>query len=157
MAESPRMAVTVAAIVERNARFLLVEEQCIDGIVFNQPAGHLETGETLLDAVRRETLEESAWHIDPVALVGVYQWQHPSTGITIVRFAFAARALRHEPTLTLDTEIIATHWLTPEELRNRPLRSPLVTRSLDDYLAGRRFPLEALTCIVPEADTVNQR
>src|SRR4030065_1664561 len=88
--------VVVAAIVERDGKFLLVEEEADDQVVLNQPAGHLDEGETLIDAVIRETLEETAWHIEPTALLGVYRWLHPAKSVTSLRFAFIARALHEE-------------------------------------------------------------
>lgn len=120
-------------------------------VVLNQPAGHLDEGETLLDAVLRETLEETAWHIEPLALLGVYRWPHPTKPITYLRFAFIARALREEPDRKLDSEIVRTVWMMPEEIRAARLRhrSPQVQRCVDDYLTGRRFPLEILQEYAP--------
>ncbi len=129
----------VAAVVERDGRFLFVEEEADGRAVFNQPAGHLDAGETLLDAVRRETLEESAWHIEPTGLIGVYLMQPPESPITYLRFCFRATAIRHEPGRTLDKEIIRAVWFTPEELRAEQARhrSPLVLRCVEDALASR--------------------
>lgn len=135
--------VTVAAIIERDGHFLLVEEKADGALVLNQPAGHLDEGESLLDAVVRETLEETAWHIVPEALLGVYRWPHPDKGITYLRFAFIGRALRPEPNSTLDDGIVRALWLTPEAIgreRHRH-RSPQVQRCIDDYLAGQRYSL----------------
>lgn len=139
--------VTVAAVVERDGRFLLVEEAADSRLVINQPAGHLDEGESLIDAVVRETLEETAWHFRPEALVGIYRWRHPGKRVTYLRFAFAGAALRHEPERRLDDGIIQAIWLTPAELSaaSDRQRSPLVQRCVDDYLAGRRFPLSLLT------------
>lgn len=138
--------VTVAAVIERRGAFLLVEEQVDGELVLNQPAGHLDEGESLLDAVARETLEETAWHFAPEALLGVYRWPHPHKGITYLRFAFLGRALRAEPNAVLDDGIVRALWLTPDEVRRERHRhrSPQVQRCIDDYLAGRRFPLELL-------------
>lgn len=138
--------VTVAAVVEREGRFLLVEEQADGALVLNQPAGHLDEGESLLRAVVRETLEETAWHIEPQALLGVYRWCHPAKGITYLRFAFIARALREERNGTLDEGIVRTLWLAPSEIRREQHRhrSPQVQRCIDDYLAGQRHPLSIL-------------
>lgn len=138
--------VTVAGIVEADGRFLMVEEQVPAGLVLNQPAGHLEANETLIDAVVRETLEESGWHITPVALIGVYQWQHPSRDMTVIRFAIAANAVSHEQDLDLDEGIVGTLWLTPDDIRNQRdrLRSPMVLQGIEDSLAGCRYPLEIL-------------
>lgn len=143
--------VVVAAIVERGGKFLLVEEEADGEIVLNQPAGHLDEGETLANAVIRETLEETAWHIEPTALLGVYRWPHPAKAITYLRFAFIARALREEIGRTLDHGCRRALWLTPEEIRaNRArLRSPQVERCLDDYLAGTFYPLDLLREVAP--------
>ncbi len=115
-------------------------------MVLNQPAGHLDEGETLIDAVIRETLEETAWHIEPEALLGIYRWPHPDKPVTYLRFAFSARALREEPERELDHGCLRALWLTPAEIRaeRARLRSPQVERCLDDYLAGQRFPLDLL-------------
>lgn len=138
--------VTVAAVVERDGRFLLVEEEADGALVLNQPAGHLDEGESLLQAVVRETLEETAWHIAPEALVGVYRWPHPTKPITYLRFAFTANALRAEPNGTLDKGIVRALWLTPDEIRReqRRHRSPQVERCIEDYLAGQRYPLSLI-------------
>jgi len=136
----------VAAIVEQDGKFLLVEEEADGALVINQPAGHLDPGETLIEAVIRETLEETAWHIEPTALLGVYRWPHPAKDITYMRFAFVARAIRHEPDRPLDKEIRRAMWMTDSEVRAARLRhrSPQVQRCLDDYLAGTCFPLDIL-------------
>jgi ADP-ribose pyrophosphatase YjhB (NUDIX family) len=138
--------VVVAAIVERDGRFLLVEEQADGAVVLNQPAGHLDEGETLIDAVIRETLEETAWHIAPEALLGVYRWPHPTKDVTYLRFAFIARALHEETGRALDRGCLRALWLTPEEIRaaHTRHRSPQVERCLNDYLAGIRYPLDLL-------------
>jgi 8-oxo-dGTP pyrophosphatase MutT (NUDIX family) len=137
---------TVAAIVERAGRFLLVEERIGGRSVLNQPAGHVEDGEGLLTAVRRETREETAWHFTPQWLLGVYLWRNPRTRRTIVRFAFAGSVDGHDAAQSLDAPVIGTHWLTPPEIQAAAarLRSPLVLRCIDDYLAGRRFALAAV-------------
>ncbi len=143
--------VVVAAIIERAGRFLLVEEQADGAIVLNQPAGHLDAGETLLDAVVRETLEETAWHVAPEALIGVYRWPHPAKDLTYLRFAFVARPLREETGRALDREIVRTVWLSAEEIRAARARhrSPLIERCLDDYLTGQRYPLGLLKELTP--------
>lgn len=139
--------VTVAAIVENRGRFLMVEE-IIDGQrVLNQPAGHLEPGESLLQAACRETLEETAWILEPEALVGVYRWVHPHSGDTFLRTAFCGQARQGPADGQLDADIHAVHWLNPEEIGARPQRSPLVWRCLQDYLAGRRHDLALLVDI----------
>lgn len=136
----------VATIVERDGRFLFVEEEADGRAVFNQPAGHLDDGETLLDAAKRETLEESAWHVEPTDLVGIYLVAPPNTAITYLRFCFRARAISHEPTRKLDKEIIRAVWLTREELvaEQARHRSPLVLRCVDDAIAGHRYPLSMI-------------
>jgi 8-oxo-dGTP pyrophosphatase MutT (NUDIX family) len=143
--------VTVASIVVRDGRLLLVEESVRGELVLNQPAGHLEPDETLIEAARRETLEETGWRVEPTAFVGAYQWKAPvapdgSAGRHYLRMAFAAQAVSHEADRALDEGIVRALWLSPEELlavRNRH-RSPLVWRVVEDYLAGRRFPLDSL-------------
>ena len=138
--------VVVAAIIEHDGRFLLVEEEADGEIVLNQPAGHLDEGETLIDAVIRETFEETAWHVEPTALLGVYRWPHPDKKITYLRFAFIARAVREEIGRTLDHGCLRALWLTPEEIRAQRARhrSPQVERCLNDYTAGQRYPLSLL-------------
>jgi 8-oxo-dGTP pyrophosphatase MutT (NUDIX family) len=139
--------VTVAAIAERDGRFLFVEEMSGKELVINQPAGHLEPNETLLHAVTRETLEETGYHFVPAALVGVYYWHSQGKGITYLRFAFTGNITGHEPERPLDTGIVRASWLTPEALREEAgrHRSPLVARCVDDYLMGKRFPLDLVT------------
>lgn len=137
---------TVAAIVERDGAFLCVEERTGDGLRINQPAGHLEPDESVLDAVVRETLEESAYAFVPRWLVGVYRWQHPAKRITYLRFAVAGEATGPEPGRALDDGIVRALWLAPQALRDavHRHRSPLVLRCVEDYLAGRRYPLDLL-------------
>lgn len=139
--------VTVAAVVERDGKFLLVEEETADGLMFNQPAGHLERGETLIEAVCRETWEETAHRFTPEALLGVYHWQHPKKGITYLRFAFIGSVSGHDPAQPLDEGIVRAVWLTPEEIRATAdrHRSPQVLKCLEHYLAGQRFPLSVLS------------
>jgi 8-oxo-dGTP pyrophosphatase MutT (NUDIX family) len=136
--------VTVAALIERDGRFLLVEEETEDGIRFNQPAGHLDQDESLVAACAREALEETAWHFRPTALVGVYQWPRPSGDITYLRFAFAGELGEHEEGRVLDAGILRAVWMTPDEIRAtvERHRSPLIWQCVSDYLAGRRFPLD---------------
>jgi 8-oxo-dGTP pyrophosphatase MutT (NUDIX family) len=137
--------VTVAAVIERSGRFLLVEERIRGRLVLNQPAGHLEDGEALLDAVIRETLEETAWQFTPEALLGVYQWRS-ARGHTTLRFAFTGTVQAYDADRPLDPPIVTTHWLAHEEIAQRSarLRTPLVLRCIEDYLAGRRLPLNVL-------------
>jgi len=145
-----RPSVTVAAVIERGGRFLLVEEEDEGRMLFNQPAGHLEQYESLVEGCRREVLEESAWHFQPRALVGIYRWRKPDSasgdGVTYVRFAFCGDLGEHEPGRKLDAGIVRAVWLAPDEIRGlrERHRSPLVLRCMEDYLAGRRFPLDAL-------------
>jgi len=138
--------VTVAAIVEQNGRFLLVEEETDSGLGLNQPAGHLDEHESLLEGVARETLEETGYSFRPDALIGVYLWHAPERGLTYLRFAFSGTLVDHDPARPLDTGIVRTLWLTPAEVaaEMRRHRSPLVQRCIDDYRAGRRYPLELL-------------
>jgi 8-oxo-dGTP pyrophosphatase MutT (NUDIX family) len=138
--------VTVAAVVHRDGRFLLVEEEIGGALRLNQPAGHLEPGESLPEGVARETLEETAYRFVPQALLGVYRWRH-SSGVTYVRFAFLGEASGPEPGRELDQGIVRAVWLTPEALRAERARhrSPLVLRCVEDCLAGRRYPLELIT------------
>jgi 8-oxo-dGTP pyrophosphatase MutT (NUDIX family) len=138
--------VTVAAVVERGGRFLVVEEETPDGLRINQPAGHLEPGETLVEAVMRETLEETAHPFAPEALIGAYMTyiDKPGGGATYLRFTFCGASSGQPEPRELDAGIVRALWLTPDELRacRARHRTPLVLRSLEDYLAGRRFPLD---------------
>jgi len=138
--------VVVAAIIERDGYFLLVEEEADGQLVLNQPAGHLDEGESLVDAVVRETLEETAWHFEPQALVGVYRWPHPEKPLTYLRFAFCGKVAHQDPDRTLDHGIVRALWMNLDELRAARARhrSPLIERCVDDYLAGQRYPLELL-------------
>jgi 8-oxo-dGTP pyrophosphatase MutT (NUDIX family) len=141
MVWTPR--VTVASIVERDGRFLCVAEEAEGVRVLNQPAGHLEPGEGLAAAAIRETLEETGLDFSPCALVGVYRWVHPGNGDTYLRFAFSGEA-GGETARPLDPDILEACWLTRAEISQSQLRSPLVLRGIDDYLAGRRYPLDLL-------------
>jgi ADP-ribose pyrophosphatase YjhB (NUDIX family) len=137
--------VTVSAVVERAGRFLLVRERDAQGTVLNQPAGHLEQGETLLQAVRRETREETRWDFEPRGLVGVYRWILPGGDPTYLRFCFHGACRDHAAGAPLDPDILAVRWLTREELlREGRLRSPMVLACIDDYLAGHSVPLSLL-------------
>jgi len=137
--------VTVAALVQRAGRFLIVEERIGGRLVLNQPAGHVEDGESLCAAVIRETLEETAWHFEPEALLGLYLWRSPR-GHSTLRIAFLGSVLTHEPQRALDPPVQAAHWLSRDELaaRRAQLRTPLVLRCIDDCIAGQRLPLSAL-------------
>ena len=140
-------AVTVAAVIERDGRFLLIEEREGSSLVLNQPAGHWEDGETLQAACVRETIEESAYEFNPTALVGIYRWRPPTSETTYLRFAFAGRVGELLPNRTLDEGIVRVVWLSLDEARaSIPRhRSPLVLRCIEDYLAGNRFSLDLLT------------
>ncbi len=135
---------TVATIIERDGRFLIVEEYA-DGeeLVYNQPAGHLDEHETLAAAAIRETLEETAWEVQVDAIIGLYYWTHPQ-GHTFIRTCFAGKALHHHPDQPLDHGIERALWLTRDEIAalGPKLRSPMVLRCVDDYRAGKRYPLE---------------
>ena len=141
--------VTVATIVVRDGRFLMVEETVGGQIVLNQPAGHLEPDESVLAAAVRETMEETAWEVKLTAFIGAYQWKAPETGRHYLRMAFAADPVAHLPERALDDGIVQALWLTPEELLSEQARhrSPLVWRVLEDYLAGQRHPLSLLSQI----------
>lgn len=135
--------ITVATIVEDQGRFLLVEELAGGQAVFNQPAGHLEANETLLQAAVRETLEETGWEVELTAVTGIYLYTAPSNGVTYQRVCFSARPLRHLPDSPLDDGIIGPRWLTRDELlaERAHWRSELVLRCIDDYLGGEHFSL----------------
>lgn len=138
--------VTVAAVIESDNRFLLVEETTDNGIAFNQPAGHLEAGESLIDAVKREVLEETAWQFDPQALVAVQLWRKTPDFPCFLRFCFTGTVHSHNPDLNLDKGIIKTHWLNYEDIitRTARLRSPLVLLTIDEYRKGQRYPLSII-------------
>ncbi|MCZ8131478.1 MAG: NUDIX hydrolase [Steroidobacteraceae bacterium] len=138
--------VTVAAVVERAGRFLVVEETIAGVRVWNQPAGHLDPGEDLVGAVIRETLEETGWRFVPEHVVGIYLWASPAGGPAFLRVAFAGR-VEGEPVPELDPDILRTAWLTRDELAAAGPRSPLVLRCADDYVAGARFPLSLLQAV----------
>lgn len=138
--------VTVAAIAHRDGRFLIVEEKADGSAVFNQPAGHLERGETLIDAVRREVLEETGWEYEPECLVGIYLYPAPRSEVSYLRFCFAGGCVRHHPGRSLDEEIIRVTWMSRCELagNEQRMRSPMVLRCIDDFLSGRSYPIGLL-------------
>jgi 8-oxo-dGTP pyrophosphatase MutT (NUDIX family) len=144
--------VTVAAIIEREGRFLLVEELIAGELVLNQPAGHLEQGESLLAAVARETLEETGYRFTPTDIVGCYLWRSDAASTTFFRVAFCGGAEPPAGPVRLDEGIVGAHWLSRNQIlrRDTQLRSPMVLRCLDDYLAGHRHSLDCLTYIAPE-------
>lgn len=135
--------VTVATVVVRDGRLLCVEERSNGHLVINQPAGHLEPDESLLEAAVRETREETGWNVRITHVVGAYQWKAPETGRHYMRFAFAAEPVDEVPGAALDEGIVRTMWLTPQELQAEAPRhrSPLVWRTVADFLGGNRHPL----------------
>jgi 8-oxo-dGTP pyrophosphatase MutT (NUDIX family) len=138
--------ITVASVVEKDGRFLMVEESAGGKIVINQPAGHVEDGESLVEAAVRETYEETGWHVEPTELLSVYRWRHHANGETFFRVAFRAAPLAFDENCRLDTGILRAVWLNPDELKreHRRLRSPLVLRSIEDYVRDKRYPLDVL-------------
>jgi 8-oxo-dGTP pyrophosphatase MutT (NUDIX family) len=139
--------VTVAAVIEQDGKFLLVEEHTSQGLKFNQPAGHLEANESLLQAVVREAREESAYDFEPQYLVGVYRWHADASDITYLRFAYSGRILAHHAGQALDEGIVRAVWMSVEEIRTTVTRhrSPLILQCVEDYLAGKKYPLELVT------------
>jgi 8-oxo-dGTP pyrophosphatase MutT (NUDIX family) len=138
--------VTVACVIERDGRFLLVEEETGDGLRLNQPAGHLEPNESIIDAVVRETLEETAYDFTPHQLTGIYRWTKPTSNLSYLRFTFSGQLGQHHAERSLDTGIVRTLWLSKDEIlaNAERHRSPLVVRCIEDYLAGKRYALDAL-------------
>jgi ADP-ribose pyrophosphatase YjhB (NUDIX family) len=142
--------VTVAAVIEQDQHFLFVEEETTSGLQFNQPAGHLEAGEDLITAIKREVLEESAWQFDPEYIISVQLWRKNPDSPSFVRVCFAGCCHSYNPKQQLDEGIVGTHWLTRDEIvaeRHR-LRSPLVLISIDEYLSGQRYPLSLLKSFI---------
>ncbi len=143
-------SVTVAAVIEKDGRFLLIEEHTTDGLKLNNAAGHLDPGESPVDGCAREALEETAHHFRPTALVGVYlsRFKRTRTGedVTYVRFCFCGEVGEFDPHRALDDGIVRTLWMTYEEVKASAgrHRSPMVLKCIDDYRAGRRFPLDVV-------------
>lgn len=137
---------TVATVVERDGRFLFVEERIRNELVINQPAGRLDPGESVVEGAIRETLEETAWEVEPTGVVGIYHWRSPADGGEVLRFTFAARAVRHLSGRALDQGIERAIWLSRDELlaQGTALRTPMVLRSIDDFLTGMCAPLTLL-------------
>jgi len=150
-----RPHVTVATIVPNGERFLLVEEEVRGMVLFNQPAGHLDPGESLAEAAVRETLEETGWEVRLTSLVVVQQWVNTRYDRHFVRFTFAAEPVAHHPDRPLDAGILRPHWLRRAEIADlgERLRSPMILSSIDAWLGGQRLPLQALDCL-PLAPTV---
>jgi 8-oxo-dGTP pyrophosphatase MutT (NUDIX family) len=144
-------SVTVAAVVEHNGRFLFVEEESDGLVVINQPAGHLDPNESLPAAVSREVLEETRFRFTPKSLVGVYLWPHETKDISYLRFAFTGEITGEVKERELDVGIIRPLWLTPEELEQQVERhrSVMVARCVNDYRAGKRYPLDLLASYFP--------
>ena len=140
------MRVTVSAVTERDGKFLLVEETVRDNIVINNPAGHLENNETLTSAIVREVMEETGCVFEPHGITGIYLWKTPKGDRTFVRVNFFGACLDEDDSATLDDGILRKLWLTRTELLNMKtrLRSPMVLQCIDDYLSGKRYPLDAL-------------
>ena len=137
---------TVAAIIHYQGQFLLVEESDNGAIVFNQPAGHLEKNESILSALKREVFEETGLELSPDYLSGIYYFYNPEIDLYFLRFCFVVELSQHAISEPIDDEIIATHWLTYEEIKkkNKSLRSDLVLKCIDDYLVGNKIPLTYL-------------
>ncbi|MFA5493800.1 MAG: NUDIX hydrolase [Porticoccaceae bacterium] len=138
---------TVATVIHRDGKFLMVRERDRGREVINQPAGHVEPGETLQQAALRETYEETGWRVELTDFLGISTYHAAANGATYYRVSFAASALGEDRHAVLDPDIIAAHWLTPEALRAAPelLRSPLVMKVIDDFLAGRFYPLDLVS------------
>jgi 8-oxo-dGTP pyrophosphatase MutT (NUDIX family) len=147
---------TVAAIVERNGRFMLVEEHVSGRLVLNQPAGHVEPGESLAEAVVREALEETAWTFVPEAIVGVYIWGREGAKNPFLRVAFSGRCTAHDSSRKLDDGIERVVWLSRSDLvaRSNRLRSPMVMRAVDDYESGIRYPVDLFQDLAVEQLTL---
>lgn len=139
--------VTVAAVIENQGQFLMVEEETDDGVRYNQPAGHLECFESLTEACVREVLEETGYDFTPQYLVGVYNWHHPIKDITYLRFTFGGALGTCDPERELDTGIIAARWMSETEIRalKERHRSPMIMKCVEDWLSGRRIPLDFMT------------
>jgi 8-oxo-dGTP pyrophosphatase MutT (NUDIX family) len=142
--------VTVAAVIQQDDRFLFVEEETSSGLQFNQPAGHLEENEDLITAVKREVNEETAWQFEPEAIISIQLWRQTLDTPSFMRFCFSGHCHSHNPNQPLDEGIVATHWLTHEEIiaRQNRVRSPLVLICVEEYLKGQRYPLSMLKALL---------
>lgn len=149
---------TVSAVVEKDRRFLIIEENSSGAIVLNQPGGHIESGESPEQAAERETLEESGCIINVAELLGVYLWIHPQTRQNFLRVVYVANLLLQDTKQELDDAIHAVHWFTRNDLkaRQRDLRTPVVMRVIDDYLAGKREPASKLASLMPVQQHVQE-
>lgn len=138
--------ITVATVVEQQGQFLFVHELQKNQLVYNQPAGHVEINETLIEAAVRETLEETAWHVEITDYIGLYVYQPSCDNKIYYRHCFAARPLRHETGQALDIGIAAAVWFSADDImaKAHEHRSPLLARCLQDYLSGRRLPLDSI-------------
>ena len=142
--------ITVAAVIERDSKFLVVEEKVKERTVYNQPAGHLEENESLTEAVVRETLEETGYRFSPGYVSGIYHWQQANSRETYIRIAFSGNLVNQDVAAVRDKNVIAVVWLDVETVRALPAsrqRSPMLLRCIEDYLAGRRYPLSLLSYI----------
>ncbi|WP_426690066.1 NUDIX hydrolase [Rhodanobacter ginsengiterrae] len=144
-----RPHVTVACVVADGDRYLMVEEEVAGRLAYNQPAGHLDDGESLLAAACRETLEETGWTVELQHLIGVHQWRSTEHGDAVVRFSFAARPVSHHPDRPLDSDIRRALWLSRAQIAalGDRLRSPMILQSIDLWLGGQRLPLDSLSCL----------
>lgn len=142
--------VTVAAVIEKNNKFLMVEEQTSSGLAFNQPAGHLESGEDLITAIKREVLEETAWKFNPDALLSIQLWRKNPEFPTFLRVCFTGRCYDHDSAQPLDADIVALHWLSRDEIKakSKQLRSPLVMIAIENYFNGPRYSLQLLSSLI---------
>lgn len=142
--------VTVAAVIEKDGHFLFVEEKASGNIVINQPAGHWEEHETLVEAVVREVHEETAWRFQPKHVTGIYHWVNPANQHTFLRFCFCGQLLDHDDDAALDPDILRTLWLSYDDMVNNMARhrSPLVQTCIDDYLTGHRYNIDLLQHII---------
>lgn len=146
----PTLHVTASSVLEKDGRFLLVEEVANGRTVINQPSGHVEERESPIDATVRETMEETGWLYQPSAIVGIYFYYQSTTNITYQRICFTGKLIRHDTDHPLDSVIIQPLWLTRDELalQIHRIRSPMVMRCVDDYLAGKRYDLKLITEIL---------
>ncbi len=147
---------TVSAVVERDGRFLIVEERSSGVVVMNHPGGHIESGESPEQAVVREALEETACKITVGEMLGIYLWIHPQTRQQYLRIAYVGNYVSHDESRVLDDGVYAIHWLTPADIQQRMqrLRSPMVMRCVEDHLAGRRQPDSFLASLMPVQQNV---